>query len=446
MTEKYIRVENYCMRLRVYPNKTQAQKIHEILDGLRLAYNITLYEMKCLNPDVVTLTKDGTAHWCDFKKAAKADWVNKLRERDPRIKCVPSAALYSSAFGLFCCDGQRAWESGFVVKTEGKDGKKKSIRIKKPTMEKWGDNIKFYSAKKPRTSFAVQAKGNKFTFAEDRKVVYITPTKNIGALKTRGWNNKILFGEDQLSAKDYFKTTSFGFSLRISVDACGDYWATFGIPVAWILVKDVERKPVGVDVGIKDLAILSDGTKFENPHFAKEEKKHKELVNRRLSRRQGWSNIKFRDAHKENKELKPSKTYERTKIKLAKLNRKILRKRKYWHDCISKQITDNASVVAIEDLNVGGMMKNRHLSYSLADAAMSSLLGKIKYKSAWKGCDIRKIGRFEPSSRTCSVCGHYMDKFGLDIREWTCPECGTVHDRDVNAAKNILQIGLTKTE
>ena len=234
------------------------------------------------------------------------------------------------------------------------------------------------------------------------------------------------------------------FGVTVSKDNCGDYWLVVKLQTVWLPDKASEKKkvPIGVDVGIKDIAITSEGQKYENKHFARSMKRKKRRLNRKVSRRQGWSNIKFREAHKKDKELKPSKGYERSKLKLAKLERKIARRRENYNHNVTLDIVQSASFIGIESLNVKGMMANHHLAYALNDAAMYDVLSKLKYKSEWRHVPVKEIGQWEPSSKTCSVCGYKRKNLSLSVREWTCPECGSHHDRDVNAAINIRNFAL----
>lgn len=182
---------------------------------------------------------------------------------------------------------------------------------------------------------------------------------------------------------------------------------------------------VGIDLGIKDLVICSDRTKFENHKYqAKLEKKIKHL-NRLYS-----------------KKIKGSKNKEKSRIKLAAAYEKLSNKRKdYLHKITTKLIREN-DVICIENLNVKGMTKNHHLAKYIQDASFGTLVRMLKYKAAWHNRQIIEIGRFYPSSKLCSCCGHKMNYMGLEIRNWTCPVCKVTHDRDVNAAINIKNEGL----
>lgn len=190
--------------------------------------------------------------------------------------------------------------------------------------------------------------------------------------------------------------------------------------------KPLTGKTVGIDLGIKDLFILSDGTAVNNPKWFRENQSKLKVAQQHLSRKQKGSNRRGKQ-----------------KIKVARCHEKIRFKRNNFLHEISSAIVRDFDVICIEDLNVAGMIKNHHLSKSIADASWSSFTTMLEYKCNWYGKTLVKIDRFYPSSKTCSCCGHKMDSMDLSIREWTCPSCDEVHNRDINAAKNILAKGMS---
>lgn len=187
-----------------------------------------------------------------------------------------------------------------------------------------------------------------------------------------------------------------------------------------------EKNEVGIDVGIKNFATLSNGVVYENIKTTEKYAKRLAVLQKRLARKQ-----------------KGSKNREKAKLAVQRLNMKLANVRNDYLNKISTAIAKQYSFVGVEDLNVQGMLKNHNLAKSIADCSWSEFFRQLQYKCSWYGCELQKIGRFEPSSKTCSHCGCVLDKLPLSKREWTCPHCGTRHDRDVNAAKNILAIALS---
>ena len=141
------------------------------------------------------------------------------------------------------------------------------------------------------------------------------------------------------------------------------------------------------------------------------------------------------------KKEKGSKSYERARIRVARLYARITRIRNDYYHNISTWLVSNYDAIYVENLNVNGMLKNHRMARAIQEAAWSTLVSMISYKSIWYGKTFHQIDRWYPSSKTCSCCGHKVDKLPLDIREWTCPNCGTHHDRDINAAINIKNQG-----
>lgn len=214
------------------------------------------------------------------------------------------------------------------------------------------------------------------------------------------------------------------YNITIEKNKTNKYYCSICCDVE-ITEYDHTGEVIGIDLGIKDLVIDSNGNKYSNPKFqAKAEKKIKHL--QKLY----------------SKKVKGSNNAEKARLKLAVAHEKLCNKRKdNLHKITTKLIKEN-DVICVENLNVKGMTKNHHLAKVIQDASFGTLVRMLKYKAKWNNSQIIEIGRFYPSSKICSNCGNRMQYMGLEIRQWTCPNCGKTHDRDVNAAINIMNEGL----
>ena len=186
-----------------------------------------------------------------------------------------------------------------------------------------------------------------------------------------------------------------------------------------------ESTTIGIDVGIKDFAVLSTGEKVENPKYLKNSLKRLKVLQKRVSRKP-----------------KGSKNRAKAKQRLAVLHDKITNQRNDFQNKLSFKLVSENQAISLETLNVKGMVKNHHLAQAISDSAWSSFITKLEYKAEWFGKTVLRIGRFEPSSKLCSVCGHHNKELQLKDREWECPDCKTKHDRDINAAINIKKFAL----
>ncbi|WP_394189638.1 IS200/IS605 family element RNA-guided endonuclease TnpB [Paenisporosarcina quisquiliarum] len=192
---------------------------------------------------------------------------------------------------------------------------------------------------------------------------------------------------------------------------------------------------IGIDLGITDFAILSDGRKIDNNKFTSKMEKKLKREQRKLSRR-------ALNAKNKGISLLDAKNYQKQKIKVARLHERIMNQRDDFLNKLSTDIIKNHDIVCIEDLNIKGMLRNHKLAKSISDVSWSAFVSKLEYKAKWYGKTIVKISRWFPSSQICSDCGHQDGKKSLEIRDWTCPVCHEHHNRDINASKNILAEGL----
>ena len=214
-------------------------------------------------------------------------------------------------------------------------------------------------------------------------------------------------------------------TVTVRLDASGRWFVSLLVENHTVKHLPKVDKAVGIDAGITSLIATSDGEKIANPkHF------------KRLR-------YKLRQAQKAlSRKVKGSNNTEKARREVARIHAQIADTRTdFLHKLTTRLVRENQTI-AVEDLAVKNMMKNRKLSAAIADASWSELVRQLEYKCLWVGRTLVKIDRWFPSSKRCGNCGHVVDKLPLDVREWDCPECGTHHDRDINAANNILAAGL----
>ena len=252
--------------------------------------------------------------------------------------------------------------------------------------------------------------------------------------KTTFTNNNIAFGGSRIKLPKLGKVRIRDkqipqgriLNATVSQTPSGKYFVS-------ICCTDVEKpdfirtdKYVGIDLGIKDFVITSDGDKYSNPKYLKQSLSKLAKLQRGLSRKtRGGSN------------------WDKARIKVARLYERITNQRKDMLNKLSSELVRKYDVICIEDLQVSNMIKNHNLAQSISDASWSEFVRQLEYKSKWYGKELIKVDRFFPSSQTCNVCG-YINKAtkNLAVRAWICPNCNAKHDRDINASINILHEGM----
>ncbi len=216
-------------------------------------------------------------------------------------------------------------------------------------------------------------------------------------------------------------------TVTVRKDTAGRYFVS-------ILVEEdikflpVVKKQVGLDLGLKSMVITSDGHTYGNPKFWNIDEKKLARAQRRLAKKQ-----------------KGSKNRAKARLKVARLHARISDRRRDYQHKLSTQLIRENQTICVESLQVKNMVKNHCLAKAISDVGWSEFVRQLEYKAAWYGRTLVKIDKFYPSSKRCFDCGHLLDSLTLDVRSWTCPECGIVHDRDINAAQNILAAGLAVT-
>jgi putative transposase len=210
-------------------------------------------------------------------------------------------------------------------------------------------------------------------------------------------------------------------TVTVSKDPSGKYFASI-LCENLVAMPDISLngKILGIDVGLTDLAVTSDGSKFANPKHVLKAQKNLAKKQQHLSRK-----------------AKGSNTRNKARLLVAKAHERVANARQDYLHKLSTRLVNENQVIAVEDLHVKGMMKNHNLARAIGDAGWGSFTNMLKYKTARQGKGYIEVNRFFASSKTCSCCMHAQAKMPLDVRMWTCDQCGAKHDRDINAALNI---------
>jgi len=216
-------------------------------------------------------------------------------------------------------------------------------------------------------------------------------------------------------------------SVTISQTPTGKYFASI---LCEIEMPEPEYKggEIGIDLGLTHFVVTSDGEKVDAPKFFRKSERRLAHLQRILSRRQ-----------------KGSKGWQKARLAVARQQEHIANQRADFLHKLSRRLVDENQVIGIETLNVKGMMANHCLAKSIQDAGWGEFVRQVAYKGVWYGCHVHQVDRFFPSSKRCHACGHINESLRLSDREWTCPKCSTIHDRDVNAAINILTFSTAGT-
>jgi len=356
-------------KYRIYPNQEQKEMMTKIFGQVRFVYNLGLetkisaYTGNKINIDCFDLNKQ----------------ITELKKTDaPWLKESPSQALQMSISNL-----DNAYTNFFR-----------------------GFGFPKFKNKHSKQSFQLP---QGVYLSENKKQIFIPKLKLVDIDLHREFKGEI-------------KTVT------VSKSITNKYYVS-------ILVDTGELKPdkkpimfktsVGIDLGIKDFVITSDGMKFKNHDFFKSAMNELRIEQRSLARKKKGSNH-----------------YQKQKMVIALLHEHIKNQRQDYLHKISKYLVDNYNTICMENLGVSNMVKNHNLARSISDMGWRELRTMVEYKCDWYGKNLSIIGRFEPSSKTCSKCGTINKDLTLNDREWTCKKCGSIHDRDNNAAINIRNFGL----
>ena len=214
-------------------------------------------------------------------------------------------------------------------------------------------------------------------------------------------------------------------SVVVSLHSSGRWHISLKVDDPTIQPLPPVERSIGLDAGISALVTDSDGNTIANPRTINRFQKRMRRAQKALSRK-----------------VKGSNNRRKAKVRVARIHARITDIRQnHLHQLSTRLIRENQTIV-VEDLNIRGMVKNHSLARAISDASWSELIRQLSYKAEWYGRKLVKVDRFFPSSKTCSSCGHLLNKLPLQVRSWECPSCGAIHDRDHNAARNILAAGL----
>ena len=369
------------IKIRLYPNNTQEQTLNKVLGCYRFVYN-------------QMLARKQEAYTSENKSLGLND-------------------LSKYFHGTLLKDEQYSW-----LKEQNTKVMKQAMRQMLSAYDKFFKQHngfpKFKSKKNKETAlFPLEAisKRNKFNV---KKITLTKPLKDIKFRCSDLYFKRLKTYKEGIRSATLSKTKSGNYFLSILVELPQEEFVKFGLT----------NKHVGIDLGVKDFVITSDGEVFENRHFFKKQASKLVKLQKQLSKKQKDSN----NRHKQ-------------RVRIAKVFEKLTsQKDAYIHSVVNELLT-YYDTVFMEDLNVKGMLKNHHLAKAIQEVSFYKFKETLINKALFNNKKVVLIDRFYPSSKTCSNCGYIKRELKLNDRYWTCPECGTKHDRDINAAINILLEG-----
>lgn len=367
-------VEYRAFKFRIYPTLEQKQKFSEFFGAKRWIYNHFLHENKnrFLNQEKHLSNYDINGIITELKKEPDTNWLRTIDDW-----CLKHASE----------DLSNAYQQFF----NSIKGKRKGPKIDAPRF-KSKNNRQSYRTRNVKVDL-------------ENNTIYLPKIKNVKCVFHRKFEGSIK-------------------SSTISKTPSNKYFVSILVEETTKLLPSVKQE-VGIDLGLKDLCILSNGIKFNHPE--------KMLSKAKITLKRQQKIL--------SRKTKGSNNYQKQRIKVSRCYEKITNIRNDYYHNISSYLIHNFDAIYMENLNIKGMLKNRKLSRKIHETAWTSLVEMINYKATKYGRTFHQIGTFIPSSKTCSCCGFKLEKLKLSTREWECPECNTLHDRDLNAALNIKNFG-----
>ena len=373
------------------PNNKQKTKLFQCSGVSRFAYNWTLSRQQenYKNGGKFISDYDLRKEFTQLKKTKEYEWLNQYSNN------IPKQAIKDA------CDSYKRFFKGCS---------------KFP---------KFKSKKKSRPSF----------YVDNVKIQFTDTHVKLEKISNSTKKNKAKLNWIRLAEKGRIPTDCKYSNPRVTFDGI-NFWISVGIEVEESTEVPINNG-IGIDLGIKDLAICSDENTYKNINKTKEIKKLKKKK-RRLQRRVSRKYL----INKKGGSYYKTSNIIKLENQLLKLNHRLTNIRhNYLHEITSEIISRKPMFIALEDLNVKGMMKNKHLAKAIQEQSFYEFKRIISYKANWNNIKIIEVPRFYPSSKTCSECGAIKKDLRISDREWVCTECGVIHDRDYNASVNLMKYG-----
>ena len=366
------------IKIRLYPNKTQEQTLNKVLGCYRFVYNHMLARKQDAYKTDKTnlgLTELSKYFYNELRKDEQYAWLKEQNTQVMQQSIRQMLTAYDNFFKV---------KKGFP---------------------------KFKSKKDKQSAlFSINAISKCNTF-ETRHITLIKKLKDIKFRCSDLYFKRLQRYKDNIRSATLSKTKSGNFFLSILMDIPNDEFVKF----------KKTNKEIGIDLGVKDFVITSYGKKFENKHFFKSDERKLKKLQRQLSKKKIGSNNR-------NKQ----------RIKIARVFEHITNKKENYIHYIVNELLSSYDTIYMEDLNVSGMLKNHHLAKAIQEVGFFKFKEILQSKAIANNKKVVLIDKFYPSSKTCSYCGYKNKGLKLQDREWQCPNCGSYHDRDLNAAKNIL--------